>query len=182
MREILLLCTKNVHFTFSDVVYLQTDGVAVDSLLGPVLAGVFMVDLERSLVHLLTAEISFWKRYVDDIISFVKTGTVAHILSMLNIFHPNIQFTYETRYDFKLGFLDVMLCRDGEILSQQVYRKVTNADVYLNWNSFAPHSWKRGTLKTLTQRAHMICSTTELLDTELKYLEKVFVEKNNYPK
>ena len=22
--------------------------------------------------------------------------------------------------------------------------------MYFNWNSFAPHSWKRGTLKTLT--------------------------------
>ena len=50
-----------------------------------------------------------------------------------------------------------------------------------NWNSFAPHSWKWGTLKTLTLHAYMICSTTELLDTELKYLQ-VFVEKNNYPK
>ena len=28
----------------------------------------------------------------------------------------------------------------------------------------------------------MIRSTTELLDTEINYLEKVFVEKNNYPK
>ena len=28
----------------------------------------------------------------------------------------------------------------------------------------------------------MICSTTELLYTELKHLENVFVEKNNYPK
>ena len=28
----------------------------------------------------------------------------------------------------------------------------------------------------------MICSTTELLDTELKHLEKVLVEKNDYPK
>ena len=103
MREILLLCTKNEHFTFSDVVYLQIDGVAMDSLLGPVLAGVFMVGLERSLVHLLTAEISFRKRCVDDIIGFVKTGTVDHILSMLNIFHPNIQFTYETKYDFMMS-------------------------------------------------------------------------------
>ena len=50
MREILLLCTKNVHFTFRDVVYLQTDGVAMGSPLGPVLAGIFMVNLERSLV------------------------------------------------------------------------------------------------------------------------------------
>ena len=54
--------------------------------------------------------------------------------------------------------------------------------MYLNWNSFALHSWKQGTLKTLTQRPYMIWSTTELLDTELKYLEKVFVEKNNYLK
>ena len=75
-----------------------------------------------------------------------------------------------------------MLCRDGENIVTTVYRKVTNADVYLNWNLFCPHSWKRGTLKTLTQRAYMICSTTEFLDTELKHLEEVFVEKNNYPK
>ena len=109
-----------------------------------------MVDLERSLVPLLTAELSFWKRYVDDTITFVKIGTIAHTLSMLNNFHPNIQFIYETEYNFKLAFLDFMLCRDGENFVTTVYRKVTNADVYFNWNSFAPHSWKRGTLKTLT--------------------------------
>ena len=44
MRKILLLCTKNVHFTFRDVVYLQTDGPAIGSPLGLVLAGTFMVD------------------------------------------------------------------------------------------------------------------------------------------
>ena len=58
MREILLLCMKNVHFAFRDV-YLQADGVAKVSPLRPVLAGIFMVHLERSLVPLLTAELSF---------------------------------------------------------------------------------------------------------------------------
>ena len=57
MREILQLCTKNVHFTFRDVVYLQTDGATMGSLLGPVLVGIFMVDLERCLVPLLTTEL-----------------------------------------------------------------------------------------------------------------------------
>ena len=123
MREILLLCTKNVHFTSGDLVYLQTDGVAMGSPLGPVLAGILMVDLERSLVPLVTAELSFWRRYVDDTITFVKIGTVDHILSMLNNFDPNIQFTYETEYNFKLAFLDVMLYRDGENAVTTVYRK-----------------------------------------------------------
>ena len=70
-----------------------------------------------------------------------------------------------------------MLCRDVENIVATAYRKVTNADVYLNWNSFASYSWLREILKTPTQRAYMICSTTELLDAELKYLEKVFVKK-----
>ena len=75
-----------------------------------------------------------------------------------------------------------MLCRDGENIVTTVYRKATNVDVYLNWISFASHSWKRGTLKIPTRRAYIVCSTAELLDTELKHLKKVFVEKNNYPK
>ena len=59
VREIILLCTKNVRFTFRNVVYLQTNGVAVGSPLGPVFAGIFLVHLERSLVPLLTSELSF---------------------------------------------------------------------------------------------------------------------------
>ena len=59
---------------------------------------------------------------------------------MLNNFHPNIQFTYETEYNFKLVFLDVMLHRHGENIVTTVYPTVTNADVYLNWNLFDPHS------------------------------------------
>ena len=85
MKEILLLCMKNVHFTFTDALYLQTDGVAMGSKLEPVLAGIYMVDLERSLVLLLTAELSFWKRYVDNTITFVKIRIVNNILSMLNL-------------------------------------------------------------------------------------------------
>ena len=124
-----------------------------------------MVDSERSFVPLLSAKLRFCKRYLDDTVTFVKIGTVHHILSTLNNVHPNIQFPYETEYNFKLVLLDILPCRDEENIVTTVYQKPTNADVYLNWNLFAPYSSKRGTLKTLTQRAYMICSTIELLDT-----------------
>ena len=123
MREIFLLCTKNVHFTFRDVIYLQTDRVAMGSPLKLVLVGISIVNLERSLVGLLTAEPRFWKRYVDDTITFVKIGTVDHILSMLNNFHLISSSYMRQNKKNKLAFLDVMLCRDGKDIVTTVYRK-----------------------------------------------------------
>ena len=53
-----------------------------------------------------------------------------------------------------------MLCSNRENIVTTVYQEVDNTDVYINWNSFAPYNWKRGTLKTLTQGVYMTCLTT----------------------
>ena len=50
IKQLLTLCTKNVHFTYNNTVYQQNDGVTMGSPLGPVLPGIFMVELENSLV------------------------------------------------------------------------------------------------------------------------------------
>ena len=49
MKELLLLCTKNVHFEFNGETFQQLDGAAMGSPLGPVIAGIFMVELENTL-------------------------------------------------------------------------------------------------------------------------------------
>ena len=72
MRELLYLCTKNAHFTLNNKTYFQVDGVAMGSPLGPVLANIFMVELERNIIPALSNDILLWKRYVDDTISFIK--------------------------------------------------------------------------------------------------------------
>ena len=68
MRDLLLLCTKNVHFTFEGKIYIQIDRVAMGSLLAPVLADIFMIELERIVVPTLATHLRFWRRYVDDTI------------------------------------------------------------------------------------------------------------------
>ena len=44
-NEMKELYTTIVHFTFDGNIYVQNDGVAVGSPLGPVLANIFMVEL-----------------------------------------------------------------------------------------------------------------------------------------
>ena len=80
MKELLLLCTKNVHFK-----QIQVDGVAMRSPLAPLLANIFMKELERSLIPNLS-KIKFWRHYVDDTICFIKIGSIEYIISVLNSF------------------------------------------------------------------------------------------------
>jgi len=104
------------------------------------------------------------------------------IQEILNSFHENIKFTYENEKDQKIAFLDVLVSRkDDRELETKVYRKATNTDIYMNWHSHAPSTWKISTLKCLVKRAFMISSKEEFLQEELGHLKKVFTEYNQYP-
>ena len=59
MRDLLLLCTKNVHFTFEGKIYIQIDGVAMGSPVAPVLADIFLVELEKNVVPTLAIHLRF---------------------------------------------------------------------------------------------------------------------------
>ena len=108
------------------------------SQLGPVIAGIFMIEVETKIIPTVTDRISHWRRYVDDTFVFVKKGCVEHVLARLNSFHKNIQFTYAFENQNKLPFLDILLIRRGTKIETTVYRKSTNNDIHLNWDSFAP--------------------------------------------
>ena len=43
-------------------------------------------------------------------------------------------------------------------LDKTVFRKETNTDLYINWNSPATIEWKQGSLKNLIKRLILICS------------------------
>ena len=95
----------------------------------------------------LNSHLRFWKRYVDDTLTIVKEGSINHVLQQLNSFHPNIQFTFEIESSGRIPFLDILIIRKKSKIETTVYRKSTDTGIYLNWFSFAPNTWKRGTLK-----------------------------------
>ena len=73
MKQLLMLCTKNVHFTFDSTVYQQNDVVAMESPLRPVLSGIFMAELQNSLATL-------WRRFIEGRMAFVKNDSIVCIL------------------------------------------------------------------------------------------------------
>ena len=135
LKELLLLCTKSVHFPLNGQFYLQKHGIAKGSPLGPVIASIFIVELERSLLPKLSFYMISWKRYVDDTIAYVKRDAVDHILSVVNSFHDNISFTYEQENNRKISFLDILILRNGNSFETIVHRKSALNDIYLHWES-----------------------------------------------
>ena len=129
---------KNFYFTFNEEVYKQTDGVALVSLISPVLADIFMGELKNNIVPVLQENFSFWKRDVDDTICFLKIGTISYITKIFNNFDSKIKFTYEVEKDCKLPFLDVLVIKKGNNIITTIHRKATTSDIYLNWKSFGP--------------------------------------------
>ena len=129
---------KNFYFTFNEEVYKQTDGVALVSLISPVLADIFMGELKNNIVPVLQENFSFWKRYVDDTICFLKIGTISYITKIFNNFDSKIKFTYEVEKDCKLPFLDVLVIKKENNIITTIHRKATTSDIYLNWKSFGP--------------------------------------------
>ena len=88
-------------------------------------------------------------------IPYVKTDAIEFVLSVLNDFHKNIKFTYETEGSGEINFLDVLLLQKRNDTETKAYRAPTYNDMYLNWDSFDPESWKQGTLKKLLLPAHI---------------------------
>ena len=130
LKKLLISCTKEIHFSFNDEMYIQNDGVVMGSPLGPVLANIFMVELERSIIPLLNNYVYCWKRYVDDTFTIIDGKHINTVITQINSFHRQIKFTHEKEKDNKISFLDVMITRKPDHLETEVYRKPSSTDFY----------------------------------------------------
>ena len=80
-----------------------------------------------------------WKRYVDATYAYFDPEKFDFILTKLNSYHPNIQFTFELEKNKQITFLDVLVKRTvANQIETCVHRKETSTNLYINWNSHAP--------------------------------------------
>ena len=119
MEKLLYLCTKHVHFSYGGRIYIQVDGVAVGSPLAPVLANIFMTELETAMIASLGNYLQNWKRFVDDTFTFVLPDKIGYIVNQLNSFDENIHSPLRWKKR-----------NANDTINTTVYRKPTNTDIY----------------------------------------------------
>ena len=97
LKKLFLFPTSQTHFIFNSKFYNQIDGVAMGSLLAPVLANIFIGLRESKWLNEYNLNKSkLYLRYVDDILTaFDKAQDSFHFLHFLNNRHPNIKFTID---------------------------------------------------------------------------------------
>ena len=153
--SLLEFCLRSTYFTFKGRFYEQKDGAAMGSPISPIVANLYMEDLETKAIQSAQNPPSFWRRFVDDTLTIMKSSQIDNFLQHLNSLDQNIQFTKEeARADGSMPFLDVLIIpREDGSLETTVYRKPTHTDLYLQWDSNHTLTSKYGVVGTLHHRA-----------------------------
>ena len=150
----------------------QTDGVAMGSPLGPLMANVFMCHLEEKLTREGLMP-QLYKRYVDDTLARMPSVDVAaEFLSTL--------ITMELPVDNKIPFIGIEIVKNGTKLETQVYRKPTNTGLLLHFQSHTDKRYKDSLLQTMIHRAYSLSSTTEAFNAKCAKLPSIF-SRLDYP-
>ena len=172
--SLLEFCLRSTYFTFKGRFYEQKDGTTMGSPISPIVANLYMEDLATKAIQSAQDPPSFWRRFVDDTLTIMKSSQIDNFLQHLNSLDQNIQFTKEeARADGSMPFLDVLIIpREYGSPETTVYRKPTHTDLYLQWDSNHTLISMYGVVGTLHHRAQKICSSPELLQQEEKHLHQ----------
>ena len=109
LRKILLLCTTQVPFydPYGNI-YIQQDGIAIGSVLGPIFSNFYMSALENKIFNTINKP-NIYLRYADDVLLFTKS--TYEINTIQETFQNNsvLSFTQEININNKTPFLGVLL-------------------------------------------------------------------------
>ena len=113
----------------------------------------------------------------DMLMTYVQT-----LQDHLNNIEPSIQFTVDRETNQEIAFLDVSVDgQDNGQLANKVYRKATHTERYLALESHHPIAHKKAAVKSLTNRARNIPTTSHFRSKELKQVTSALLA-NGYLK
>ncbi|CAF5121111.1 unnamed protein product [Rotaria sp. Silwood1] len=164
LKELFNYCTKYSNFTFNNEHYDQINGVAMGSPLAPIIAHLFMSNLEENIDKYKGKKPEIYYRYVDDIFMIINERT--------------IKFTVAVQIENKLPFLDVMIEKQDSTLITYVYHKPTDTGLYLKWVSNQPKLYKINRIKCLYNYKNIFLANGYPHNVIKKAMRKFALNKN----
>ena len=103
-------------------------------------ANIFMHILETRMIESSPLRPRIWKRYIDDVFAIYQCTEeeLEEEMKRFNTFHPTIKFTYQQSTE-SIDYLDTTVYVKNGKLHTKVYKKPTDAGLYLHHTSFHPN-------------------------------------------
>ena len=179
-RLILDHILKHNAFSFLDDHFLQILGTAMGCRMAPPYANLFLFFLDCIISGF--PNIRYLKRFIDDLF-FIFIGsesTIQRLQDLLNSLHPTIKFTL-TYSRTSIDYLDLHIYLDAaRKLRTSLYRKPTDCQSYLHYDSHHPKHTKTGIIYSQALRFNRLIDD----DTELQKQLHIFTRAllvQNYP-
>ena len=149
MNRLLLKLSTESTFIFQSHFYKQTDGCTMGGPLSVTLAKIYLTKLETDIVK--AVQPTFYKRFVDDVITRRKIGEPDHLFHAINNYHPNICFTLESQ---PKKFLDTNINIKNNNIETTVHRKPNKLPTHCS--SKVPKRYKRNAINGNLKRSYRI--------------------------
>jgi len=153
MITLLEVTLQQNYFSFCNNIYQTQKAVSMGSPISNTVAGIFLQDLENTHLKqtLVAQNITFYARYVDDILLIYNTKhtTPETTHSHINKVHPNLQFTPTFEYNNSISFLDLLIIRHPTQIEIDIFRKPTTTDTTINYTFNHPTEHKMAAYRYL---------------------------------
>ena len=119
-----------------------------------------------------------WLRHIDDIFFVWTHGEEKRhdFLSCLNVFHPNLKFTYEYS-TYRINFLDDIVKKEKDKFVTDLYCKATDCHQYLHYHFCHPDRMKKSSIYIQGLRIKRLCSDGHKLQKHLENIKYWFYDR-----
>lgn len=124
--EAVKVVLRNHYVTYDNVIYKQTNGIAMGTPMAPPWASLYMLALETNIISTFP-EVIWYVRYIDDYIGFWNGSDerFSIFIDKMNLLHPSIKIKF-TELTNSAAFLDIFIFKKEERWESRLYRKDLN--------------------------------------------------------
>jgi hypothetical protein len=183
MVEMIKTCMEQNYFRFNNKFYIQKKGLPMGSSLSPIMAEIYMNELENNVMNssMYKNNIKKWVRYVDDILIIWEDENkqIDKFMEELNGIEMGIQFKEEIGGE-KIAYLDLnIMITEGKKFEVDIYRKSTYSDAVIPYDSFHPVGYKMAGIYSMCYRAVKCLRNKRTMCKEIERIKEI-VKNNNY--